>query len=68
MPPASKARPATEASHTEASPADEAGWQDDGTFTGCNHIDLAGFTPGKSYWFRIRAINSAGSGASTANR
>jgi hypothetical protein len=55
-----------DASHTEASPADDASWQDDGTFTGCNHIDITGLTPGKSYWFRLRAINSAGNGAWTA--
>jgi len=54
-----------EASHTEGNPSDEASWQDDGTFAGCNHIDLAGLTPGKTHWFRIRAINSNGNGAWT---
>ena len=47
-----------EADYTDGDPSDGTSWKDAGTFASCNHIDIAGLTPGKIYWFRIRAINS----------
>jgi len=54
-----------EAYQTDGDPTSEAGWKDEGTFPGCNHIEIAGLTPGKIYWFRIRAISINGNGAWT---
>jgi hypothetical protein len=54
-----------EAQHNEGDPRDESTWQHAGTFSGCNKIEIGSLTPGKSYWFRLRAINAAGPGAWT---
>ncbi len=52
-----------EAAYAEGSPSGDSAWVDAGTFAGSSRIEVAGLTPGKVYWFRLRGINSAGPGA-----
>jgi hypothetical protein len=54
-----------EAQHTDGDPHDEAAWHSVGVFTSCNKLEIDGLTPAKTYWFRLRAIDSNGNGAWT---
>ncbi|MCC8985014.1 MAG: fibronectin type III domain-containing protein [Nitrospira sp.] len=52
--------------YTDGNSTDDAiVWTDAGTFAGCSRIEIDGLTPGKVYWFRLRAINGAGNGVWT---
>ena len=52
-----------EAAYVEGPPNSDSAWVDAGTFAGSSRIEVAGLTPGKVYWFRLRGINGAGPGA-----
>ena len=43
-------------------PAVEANWHDRGTFLHCSNIVTDGYTPGTTYYARLRGIGSNGPG------
>ncbi len=50
---------------TSADPTVETNWTAVGIFQNPRRIQVLGLTPGKVYWFRLRALGKAGPGAWT---
>ena len=47
---------------TDADPSIEANWRDCEPAYSCYKIVIAGLTPGRSYWVRIRGVGTNGAG------